>query len=70
MHIRRIVVNRVGDVLEGNNLMTVSDRVEAANEIQELQKEFDVSDYNFEQDYWWGRNNNGEFRLTKWFIDS
>lgn len=70
MHIRRQVLSRDGEIERDDiEKQVVDTREEAEAFIRRWQQIFPVHGYSEENDYWWGRQTEGEFRLNRWFVE-
>ncbi|HRQ25809.1 hypothetical protein [Hyphomicrobium sp.] len=69
LHIRRQVLTKDGVVERDEMLkLSVNSVSDAEREIERLQGIFPRHGYNEEKHYWWGRNEDSEFRINRWFI--
>lgn len=69
MRIKHVVVNEHREIASEKVISKTSpNRSDLENLIRDYQKEFEITGYNEENEYWWGRSNAKPFQLHRWFI--
>lgn len=69
MRIKHVVVNEHREIASEKVISkTYPNRSDLEKIIRDYQKEFEITGYNEEKEYWWGRSNTKPFQLHRWFI--